>query len=167
MFIRLYFLLPDEAQAHQLIPDLINYGISKKNIHAIVRNNPDSSLPASTKWQRMDITQQIESFVWNSNLILFFIALLSLITFLFLEMNLAAITSIIIMAITFIMGDIFALFVPKIHLNEFEHALNHGEVLLMIDTLKKNSAMIEDKIARHHPAAIAGGSCWTINAMGI
>ena len=115
----------------------------------------------------MDIAQQIENFVWNSNLALFFVALISFILFLFLEINLAAITSIIIMAITFIMGDIFALFVPRIHLDEFEHALNHGEVLLMIDTLKKNSAEIEDKITRYHPAAIAGGSCWTINAMGI
>ena len=167
MFIRLYFLLPNEAQAQKLIPDLINYGISKKNIHAILRNNPDSSLPASTKWQQMDISQQIEKYAWNSNLIIFFIALTSLVVFLFSGMNLAAIASLIVMAITFIMGNVFAMLVPKIHLNEFEHALNHGEVLLMIDTLKKNSAEIEAKITRNHPAAIAGGSCWTINAMGI
>jgi len=167
MFIRLYFLLPNEAQAQKLIPDLINYGINKKNIHAILRNNPDSSLPASTKWQQMDISQQIEKYAWNSNLIIFFIALTSLVVFLFSGMNLAAIASLIVMAITFIMGNVFAMLVPKIHLNEFEHALNHGEVLLMIDTLKKNSAEIEAKITRNHPAAIAGGSCWTINAMGI
>ena len=71
------------------------------------------------------------------------------------------------MAITFILGDTFALLVPKVHLSEFEHALNHGEVLLMINTSKKHSENIENIISRNHPAAIAGGSCWSINTFGI
>ena len=116
---------------------------------------------------RSDITHKIEDFVWNFNLIIFFLAAISLGVFLFLNMNYLAMLSISIMAISFILGDAFALLAPKVHLDEFEHALNHGEVLLMVDTSKKHSMEIENLITRRHPAAIAGGSCWSINAMGI
>lgn len=168
MFLRLYFLLPNEELTQQIIPELLNANVRKNNIHAIIRKqSPNSSLPDSSKWQRMDISQQIENYAWNTNLIVFFLAFISLPVFLFLNMNIPAALSIVIMAASFILGDAFALLVPKVHLGEFEHALNHGEVLLMVDTSKKHSASIEDLITRNHPAAIAGGSCWSINAMGI
>ena len=168
MFLRLYFLLPNEELTQQIIPELLNANVSKNNIHAIIRKqSPNSSLPDSSKWQRMDISQQIENYAWNTNLIVFFLAFISLPVFLFLNMNIPAALCIAIMATSFIIGNAFALLVPKVHLGEFEHALNHGEVLLMVDTSKKHSASIEDLITRNHPAAIAGGSCWNINAMGI
>ena len=168
MFLRLYFLLPNEELTQQIVSELIKANISKNNIHAIIRKqSPNSSLPDSSKWQRMDISQQIENYAWNTNLIVFFLALISLPVFLFFNMNIPAAISIAIMIASFILGDAFALLVPKVHLGEFEHALNHGEVLLMIDTSKKYSAAIEDLISRNHPAAIAGGSCWHINALGI
>ena len=167
MFLRLYFLLPNEELTQKVISELINARVSKNNIHAIIRHkSPNSSLPDSSKWQRMDISQQIENYAWNANLVIFFIAFISLIYFLFMNMAIPAVLSIAIMAISFILGDMFALLVPKVHLGEFEHALNHGEVLLMIDCSKKHSANIEDLVSRNHPAAIAGGSCWSINAIG-
>lgn len=168
MFVRLYFLLPNEETAQQLVPGLLNSGINKDNIHALVRNSrPGSDLPSTTKWQRMDLSHMIESVAWNTNLLVFFLALASLPVFLLLDMNIPAILSIVVMAVSFILGDAFALLIPKVHLNEFEHALSHGEVLLMVDTSRKNSARIEDLISRHYPAAVPGGSCWTINAIGI
>lgn len=115
----------------------------------------------------MDLNHLIEDYVWQANLAIFFLALASFFVFLFLDMNLPAILSILVMAASFILGDLFAMFTPKIHLDEFEHALSHGEVLLMVDTLKKDCAKIEDLVRKHHPAAIAGGSCWTINALHI
>ena len=76
MFRRLYFLLPNEELANQVIPELIDSGIKKKNIHAIVRNASHSSLPPANKWQRMDLSHIIEDFVWQSNLVIFFLALI-------------------------------------------------------------------------------------------
>jgi len=168
MFLRLYFLLPDEHQAQKVIPDLLDLGISKNNIHAIIRHQPSSqSLPATNKWQRMDISHFIEDFAWNCNFCIFFLALISLVTSLILDMNSIAIVSIVIMAATFVLGDLFATLIPRVHLDEFEDALKHGEVLLMVDTTRNQSITIEEKILKHHPAAIAGGSCWTISALGI
>ena len=168
MFLRLYFLLPNEKLTQKIIPELYKYGIPKKNIHTIIRNKKaTASLPFSTKWQRMDASQKIENYVWNTNLLIFFLSFICFIYFLFTNMDIPAVISIIIMAVSFILGDVFAILIPKVHLGEFEHALNHGEVLLMIDTSKKHSANIEDLVTRNHPAAIAGGSCWSINAIGI
>ncbi|MDH5471860.1 MAG: hypothetical protein OEY87_05805 [Gammaproteobacteria bacterium] len=168
MFLRLYFLLPNEELTQRLIPELVQHGVSKNNIHAIVRNKTtDISLPETNKWQKKDFSHQLENFAWNSNLAIFFLAFLSLALCLWFDMKIPAILSIVVMAITFIVGDLFAMLIPKVHLDEFEHALSHGEVLLMVDTLKKNSATIENMVSKHHPAAIAGGSCWTLNAYGI
>ncbi|MDH5765029.1 MAG: hypothetical protein OEZ38_03350 [Gammaproteobacteria bacterium] len=168
MFLRLYFLLPNERLAQNVIPDLLELGVRKNNIHAIIRHQPSAqSLPASNKWQRMDISHLIEDFAWNCNFCIFFLALLSFAISLFFNMNSIAIASIIIMAFTFILGDLFATLIPRVHLDEFEDALKHGEVLLMVDTTRKQSTAIEEKILKHHSTAIAGGSCWTISAIGI
>ena len=168
MFIRLYFLLPNEQLTKKVITELTQEGIHYKNIHALARNETaDSSLPSATKWQKIDISHIIEKFAWNINLAIFIMAFLGLVYFLSNNMDMAAISCIVIMTITFILGDAFALLTPRVHLNEFEYALRHGEVLLMVDCLKKDTARIETMVMKHHPAAIAGGSCWTINAIGL
>ncbi len=168
MFIRLYFLLPDEILTKHVVDDLANSGIKHQHIHALKRNlndlKPNKENP---QWQRLDMAQRIERIAWNSNLVIFFIALCVLIASLWIEFTGLAIAAFIIMLATFLLGDLFAARIPKVHLKEFEDALSHGEVLLMVDVPEKMLVQTEELVLSHHPAAIAGGSSWTIHSLGI
>lgn len=168
MYMRIYFLLPNVQLTSDIIDKLAESGISRKQIHVMVRNKvPGVDLPEATKWQKKDAARIIESFLWVSNLAIFFIALIIMLSALISGSYFLALGCIGIMIVSFLTGDLFALFVPRVHLSEFEHALSHGEVLLMIDTLKKKAPEIEEIIERYCPSAIPGGSCWTISSIGI
>jgi hypothetical protein len=114
-----------------------------------------------------DKTLQIENIIWKSNLVLFFIFLALCIYALVTAHYIAALLCIAIMAVSFSIGNFFAKYIPHVHLYQFASALSHNEILLMVDIDNEKLATIEDKIHRHHPAAIDGGSCWTIKGMDI
>lgn len=168
MFIRLYFLLPDELLTKRVVDELTGTGIKHQQIHALKRNRNEQKHPSKNpQWQRLDMAQRIEKLAWNSNLVVFFIALLMLIFSLMTSLTGLAIAAVVVMLATFLLGDIFASRIPKVHLQEFEDALSHGEVLLMVDVPEKRVVETEDRVLSHHPAAIAGGSSWTIHSLGI
>jgi len=168
MFIRLYFLLPDELLTKRVVDDLASTGIKHQQIHALKRNrNEQKHQQINPQWQRLDMAQRIEKIAWNSNLIIFFIALFVLMLSLPSDLTGLAITAVVVMLATFLLGDIFASRIPKVHLQEFEDALSHGEVLLMVDVPENRVVETEDRVLSHHPAAIAGGSSWTIHSLGI
>lgn len=168
MFIRLYFLLPDEIHTKQVVDDLAGNGIKHHQIHALKRNRNDAKHNRDNpEWQRLNMAQRIEKLAWNSNLIIFFIALLVLVLSLANGLTGLAIAAFVVMAASFLLGDIFAARIPKVHLKEFEDALSHGEVLLMVDVPEKQVVTTEELVLSHHPAAIAGGSSWTIHSLGI
>ena len=95
------------------------------------------------------------------------LALLVLLIALLTQLYTLAFASFIVMVVTFVLGDLFATFMPRVHLREFEDALSHGEVLLMIDVPSQQVAEIEARVLHHHPAAIPGGASWTIQLKGL
>ena len=167
MFLRLYFLLPDENTAQKVVDDLNQTGIDFRNLHAHVKHVSSDQLPAATRWQKMDLAQSLENVIWHSDLIIFFIALIVFLAVLVMGSLYWSLAALALMLVTFLTGNWFAEFMPKVHLREFEHALSHGEVLLMVDVPRQKVAEVEDQVRHHHPAAIPGGSSWTIHSLGI
>ena len=168
MLRRLYFLLPDEHLTKHVVDELIDSGIKIKQIHALQRITPSNpQLPDATPWQKLDMAQKLENVIWNSNLVMFALALLVLMIALLTQLYTLAFASFIVMVVTFVLGDLFATFMPRVHLREFEDALSHGEVLLMIDVPSQQVAEIEARVLHHHPAAIPGGASWTIQLNGL
>ncbi len=168
MLRRLYFLLPDEHLTKHIIDELIDSGMKIKQIHALKRTTIiDTELPDATPWQKLDMAQKLENVIWNSNLVMFALALLVLLIALLIQMYTLAFASFLVVVGTFVLGDLFATFMPRVHLREFEDALSHGEVLLMIDVPSQQIAEIESRVLHHHPAAIPGGTSWTIQLMGL
>ncbi|MFW2372798.1 MAG: hypothetical protein ACN4GM_06710 [Gammaproteobacteria bacterium] len=167
MFLRLYFLLPDEKTTKNLVDDLSQTGIDYRNLHAHVKHVRSDQLPAASRWQKIDLAQSLENVIWRSDLVIFFIALMVFLTVLAMGSLVWSLTALALMLATFFLGNWFAEFMPKVHLREFEHALSHGEVLLMVDVAKDNVAQVEERVRHHHPAAIPGGSSWTIHSLGI
>jgi len=168
MFRRLYFLLPNALLTQDVVDELRQSGISKQYINACSHEDmPMGRLPQAGKEKIENKAQWLENVLWNSNLILFFVAFSVFIFGIYSGEISLSVISFIIMMFTFGIGDYFALFIPRIHINEFEHAISHNEILLMVDVPEKNVAEIESFVHKRHPAVIEGGSSWAVEALGL
>ncbi len=168
MLRRLYFILPDEPHAIQVIGDLQACSVDESHVHAIAGKGVTlTQLPPATDRQRRDAGLRLERILWNANLAVFALALFGFIASLYWGFSVWSVLTLAIMILTFVGGAAFAILVPDTHLDEFRSALSHGEILLMVDVPKKRVAEIEALIERRHPEATAGGSGWTIEALGI
>ena len=167
MLRRLFFLFPDTEHAQRVVDELVSRGIPSRHIHAIAKDVDIGQLPEASERQKKDIKFRLEWFVWNTNLLLFVLALITLIASLIIGSALWSMIAGLVMALTFIAGERFAVKVPDVHLTEFTDALSHGEVLLMVDVPRARVAEIEDYVHHRHPEACVGGVGWTIGAFDV
>ena len=63
---------------------------------------------------------------------------------------------------SFVSGLLFVLRMPIVQLNEFHPALQHDEVLLMIDVPVADGTRVDQFIHRKHPEVVSGGVCWPL-----
>lgn len=165
---RLYFVVPDENQAVQVVTDLSAGGVDRRHIHAIAGKGIRlTQLPPANARQSHDAAWRIERASWAGNLSLFFLALAGLVLSIAQGIPAGIAISIAVMTLTFVAGALFALRVPDTHLDEFHGALSHGEILLMVDVPHARVAEVEEIVSRRHPEAVPGGTGWTIGALGI
>ena len=167
MLRRLFFLFPDEPHAQRVVDQLMIRNIPKRRIHAIAHGVELKTLPQATDRQKKDTAFRIEKFLWSANLILFAAALIAFVSTLVAGEAIWAMTSLFIMAITFIAGEHFVTHVPNVHLNEFTDELSHGEILLMVETPSNRVLEIEDYVHHNYPEAVVGGVSWTVEAFGL
>jgi hypothetical protein len=164
MLRRLFFLFPDTEHAQSVVDELVQKGINTRYIHAVARGVDLKSLPEATERQKADTTFRLEWFLWSTNLMLFFLALIAFIFSLMSAALLWSAVSLLVMLVAFIAGEQFVVRVPDVHLTEFTDALSHGEVLLMIDVPARRVAEIEDLVHNRHPEACVGGVGWAMGA---
>ena len=167
MLRRLFFLFPDEKHAQRAVNQLIFHRISERNIHAIAPGTELKTLPEATDRQKNDTAFRVESFLWNTNLLVFSLAFMALVISLIMAEYAWALIALAIMTATFFAGEHFVVHVPDVHLTEFTDALSHGEILLMVDVPGSRVAEIEDFVHRHNPDAVIGGVSWSVDAFGI
>ena len=164
---RLYFLFPDSAHARTVVNELEAQGIRRKFIHAIAgRGGELGDLPAATRNQQQNIGSRVENILWGSNLAIFFAALLVMIVILLLQIEWYwLLLPVLLMLATFLTGLEFVSHIPNVQLAEFQDAMQHREILLMIDVPAAQVANVEDLVHRHHPEAVTGGVGWNIDAL--
>jgi len=160
---RLYYLLPGITATKNIIDELLSIGIDKKFIHALAKpgiNIEQSIGPDYSKKNHR--TMVLEILMWNSNLAVFFVALLSLIVMLIGWPTPWVIVPILFMIITFVAGAWYAMYVPFVHTNKFRDALSHGEILLILETNQSDANIhaLAQRIQHHHPVAVSGGTSW-------
>ena len=165
---RLYFLLPDREHARSVVDELTLEGISVRNMHTHgARGTPLDGLPVASPRQANDAAGHLENFLWNANLLSFFVAFAIFIILAFTTgANLWLFAPAIIMAANFLIGVRF-MRLPNTHLNEFRDALAHGEILLMVDVTEERVADVENLVHHHHPEAAVGGVSWGTHAFGL
>jgi len=165
MLRRLYFLFPDPTKATVVIDELSRHGIDRRRMHMLSRPTTDlGGLPPIGVHQGRDRARQLETLLWDGNLVLFFLALAMLLVALYLGWMLVAVLMAAAMAVTFLLG-LRATWLPDVHLDEFRDALAHGEVLLMVDVPKARVAEVEDRVHRRHPEAAVGGVGWSVEGL--
>ena len=167
MLRRLFFLFPDEPHAQSVVDELLSRDIPERRIHAVARNIELKTLPQATRRQRNDTAFLIERLLWSANLVLFAIALGAFAYELVAGNYGWSLLPLAVMAATFIAGEQFVVHVPNVHITEFNDALSHGEILLMIDVPYSRVAEIEDFIHHKHPEAAVGGVSWAVEAFGL
>jgi len=167
MLRRLFFLFPDEKHAQRAVHSLVNNNIPKRHIHAIAHGTRLRTLPMATDRQKRDTAFLVEKILWHVNLSVFVIAFLALIIALLSGEIIWSAVALIVMLATFIAGEYFVVKVPNVHLSEFNDALSHGEILLMVDVPKNRVAEIEEYVHHRHIEAVTGGVGWSIDAFGI
>ena len=168
MLRRLYFLFPSAATARAAVAELQQHGVRQSQMHALARAGVDlGGLPPATAHQHSRLRELLGRIFWDSELAIFFLALVGLVLAMVQQSMVGALAALAVMALSFVSGALYAIRLPDTPLAEFRGALSHGEVLLLVDVRKHKVAEIEDLIHRHHPAAVAGGSSWTLDAWGI
>ena len=168
MFRRLNFLLPNAQLAQKVVNELSSLGVKNRYIHAYAKQNfPAASLNPATVNQINDEAREIEKIFWNGNLFMFFLFFIILIVAITNQQYMLALLSLAVMILNFAAGNFFAKHIPHTHISEFKEALNHNELLLMVDVPDEKVGYIENKIHRHHPAAIEAGTSWTLKSVDI
>jgi len=77
---RVYYLLPDVSATKNVINELISLGIKKNAIHTLAKPGINiGQLIGPNYAKKNHQTMLIELFLWDSNLAVFFIALLCLV----------------------------------------------------------------------------------------
>ena len=165
---RLYFLFSDTGQARKALADLDGLGVDPEHMHVLARPDVDlSGLPPATERQRHDILKRLEQTLWGGNLALFGAAFAGLVLAVVFGSVAGMVLAVAVMIASFTGGALFALRMPMVHLDEFQEALRHGELLLMVDVSRDCVEDVEELMRRRHPEAVAGGSGWTPDAFGV
>ena len=165
---RLYLLLPQREKALEVVELLSRMGIMQQHIHTIAKKGLDiSDLPEATVYQRNDTARLIENWLWTTNLVVFFIALLVFVVSLFSLSVLPLVMSFLVMLSTFFAGYYFTTHVPHMHLSQFQAELNHGEIILLVDIPRWRISPILTALKQSHPEAHTGGFGWTIEPLHI
>jgi hypothetical protein len=166
---RLYFLLPDAAHTRAVIDDLTSSGIRYKTMHVVTRPGMETGdLPVATSKQLKDTGGRLETWLWDGNLAIFFVALLVAAGLLLLQMHWTwLLIPAAVMLVTFAAGLVFTARIPNVHLSEFTDAIHHGELLLMVDVPVRQVSYVESLVHRHHPGAVPGGVGWHLDILHV
>lgn len=165
---RIYFVLPDEERAVEVVRDLEAAGVGRERIHAIPGKGVTlTQLPPATRQQREDALGRWEHMGWYGNFLLFGVATAGLVLALYYARPVWAVLAAAVMVASLLAGALFAMRVPDTHLDEFRDALTHGNVLLLVDVTRERVAAIESLVEHRHPSATPGGVSWTPNVAGV
>lgn len=168
MLRRLFFLFPEKSQVHAVVGGLAKKGIDYGRMHTLAKDGVDlDGLPPATARQSSDLGAKLESWFWNLNLLIFFVALALILFAAFSNAWYLMLSGLFVATANVLLGNYFTSKIPRVHLDQFRGALSHGEILLMVDVPHWRVREISQVVTRHHPEADPGGVGWTIEALHI
>ncbi|MEW8626840.1 MAG: hypothetical protein AB2551_13875 [Candidatus Thiodiazotropha sp.] len=165
---RIYMLVPTRHHAEEVVKDLMFTRVNRQHIHTIAKPGMDlKELPAATIRQRSGFTAQLESWLWDINLLLFFAAIAIMLIGVWAAEWLLVAGCLAAMALSVALGYYFSGQVHQAHIDDFDVPLKHGEILLLVDVPRWRVSQVERTIRQQHPEVELGGVGWGIDALGI
>jgi hypothetical protein len=154
---RLYFILPDISSARTVVDELLLKRINSRQIHVMAREGTDlGDLPEASLFQKSDFIPAIGRGLAVGGvtgiLVGVILAGFSLSGAVILGAVLAG------AGIGAWVSSMIGVDVPNSQIHHFEHAINAGSILMMVDIPATRVAEIETMVYGHHPAAAAGGT---------
>lgn len=165
---RLYFLVPTTDVAHKVVDELLLARIDERHIHVLAKEGvPLQDLPEASLLQRTDLVHGLEQGAAVGG-VTGVLAGLAAVTFppAGLVLGGGAVLGIALAGagIGAWASTLIASSVPNSRLKEFEQAIDHGQILMMVDVAKEKVDAIGDMIRSHHPEAEVHGTEPTIPA---
>ena len=165
---RLYFLLPDINRTQQAVNELVLSHVEERHIHVLAKEGATlDELPEATLFQKSDLIHGMELGLSIGGLTGALVGLLAVT----LAPSSLAVNGGALLACT-LAGALIGVWasgmiginVPNSRLKAFEHALEEGQILLMVDVPKGQVDHVIDLVKKHHPEAHVGGTEPTIPA---
>lgn len=165
---RMYFVLPNTASAKQIVNDLLLARIEDRHMHFLAKEGVSlDGLHEASILQKSDIVHGAES-----GIVIGGVAGIVAGVAVMLFPPTGASMQLVTVLITAVLGSVFGAWVssmiassvPNSRLREFEHEIESGKILLMVDVPAARVAEIRELFGKRHPEASGRGQEPTIPA---
>ena len=168
MRLRMYVTLPDLASARQLANDLLLARIEDKHMHFLARRGTDlGELHEASYLEKTDAVHGAFTGLVIGGIVGLLVGLL-LVYFppggASIQLVAVLIAAVIGSFLGIWVASMVGLQVPNSRLKHFEHDIQEGKILLMLDVPSGRYEEIRAIIARTHPEAVDGGNEPTVPA---
>ena len=159
---RIYFMVPDIDTANLVVDELLLKRIDDHHIHVVAKEGTAmGDLPEASLLQKSDFIPATERGLAVGG-ITGMLAGLAAITFppagLVLGGGAVLGTSLAGAGIGAWISGMIGMNVPNTQIEQFEEAIEKGEILMMVDVAKERVEEIEELVQKHHPEADMGGT---------
>lgn len=158
---RIYFLVPGIETAKMIVDDLLLARVEERHIHvAAKRGTPLEDLPEATFLEKTDFVPALEQGLAVGGLtgILAGLVAFALPTGLVLGGGAVLASSLAGAGIGAWLSSMIGISIGSRRIQQFERALDGGELLVMVDVPKDRVDEIEGIVRKHHPEAECEGT---------
>ncbi|HXH02609.1 MAG TPA: DUF1269 domain-containing protein [Candidatus Competibacteraceae bacterium] len=161
---RLYFLVPDVDSARKIVDELLLARIEERHIHIVAKDHTaleQAHLPEAGLFEESDFVPALERglAVGGATGLL---AGITAVTFppagLVLGGGAILATSLLGAGLGAWVASMIGVSVPNTQLDQFQHAIDAGQLLMMVDVPKARVGEITELIKTHHPEAEVKGA---------
>lgn len=167
---RLYFILPDVEISRKVEDDLLLARISEQQMHFLGKRGTNmQDLPEASQVQKTDIVHGFQVGMFTGALTG---AIMGLTAYLMRDI-IGMQMEVGIVLVLFLVGGVYGAFIsglfigsstPNVKLKKFQHSMDEGHILLMVDVAKDRVDEIRKIVHQHFPEAEDYGEDHTIPA---
>lgn len=158
---RIYFLVPDITVAQPIVDELLLSRVEARHIHIVAKaNTPLGELPGASVFQKSDFYPALEQglALGGATGLLAGLVAVALPTGLVLGGGAVFAITLAGAGVGALMSTMVGISIDSRRIEEFQAAIERGELLLMIDVPRDRVEQIEAIVIKHHPEAECEGT---------
>lgn len=158
---RIYFLVPDIETTRKIVDDLLLARIEERRIHVLAkRDTPLEDLPEATFLEKTDFVPALEQGLAVGGLTGMLGGLVAMVlpTGLVLGGGAVLVSSLAGAGVGAWLSSMIGISIGNRRTQQFEGALQRGELLVMVDVARERVQEIEEIVRKHHPEAECEGT---------